>query len=388
MAAIPVPTRRRRWTIGLFRLAMILASFAAHAAASAAAPAPTCAMPHTINSVANGPITLTINPSTSWQPRGGQVLVAVQSNDAALNGLHYIACFTWDRLDPATYVPVQPAKAQPQPSQPSQPWAAGTVEIRPSTTTGLVNLGITIPNLGASPSSLLARWNGDYPFTGMGLVPVSNLRIIGFDKDNAVLTDVIRPIGITSILASLAIAIGTVTLALVVIHTLVGTQAASSGTGPFALDWLLRLSRMPDGRASLSGFQVLIWTLVIAGGSVYVMALSGDLVNLPDGALTVLGIAGGAKLLAANADAKAARKKAAAANPPAPVPPRWKDLILEPGTCDPNVSRMQMLLFTCISAAFVLMTVLNYYVIPDIPPGYQILMGISNGLYVGRKFTG
>jgi hypothetical protein len=49
---------------------------------------------------------------------------------------------------------------------------------------------------------------------------------------------------------------------------------------------------------------------------------------------------------------------------------------------------MQMLLFTCISAAFVLMTVLNYYVIPDIPPGYQILMGISNGLYVGRKFTG
>jgi hypothetical protein len=44
-----------------------------------------------------------------------------------------------------------------------------------------------------------------------------------------------------------------------------------------------------------------------------------------------------------------------------------------------------MLLFTVISAAFVVVQVLNYYVIPDIPVGYQILIGISNGLYVGRR---
>jgi hypothetical protein len=34
---------------------------------------------------------------------------------------------------------------------------------------------------------------------------------------------------------------------------------------------------------------------------------------------------------------------------------------------------------------FVVVQVLNYYVIPDIPVGYQILMGISNGVYVGRR---
>jgi hypothetical protein len=47
-----------------------------------------------------------------------------------------------------------------------------------------------------------------------------------------------------------------------------------------------------------------------------------------------------------------------------------------------------MLLFTVVSAAFVVVQVLNYYVIPDIPAGYQILIGISNGVYVGRKFKG
>jgi hypothetical protein len=44
-----------------------------------------------------------------------------------------------------------------------------------------------------------------------------------------------------------------------------------------------------------------------------------------------------------------------------------------------------MLLFTVVGAAFVIVQVLNYYVIPDIPAGYQILIGISNGVYVGRK---
>ncbi len=45
-----------------------------------------------------------------------------------------------------------------------------------------------------------------------------------------------------------------------------------------------------------------------------------------------------------------------------------------------------MLIFTVVSAAFVLLQVINTFVIPDIPVGYQILMGVSNGIYVGRKF--
>jgi hypothetical protein len=40
-----------------------------------------------------------------------------------------------------------------------------------------------------------------------------------------------------------------------------------------------------------------------------------------------------------------------------------------------------------ISASFVLLKVVTSYVIPDIPDGYLLLMGISNGVYVGGKFA-
>lgn len=402
------------------------------------AGAPTCGMPRNPKPVANGPITVTVNGATTWQPRGGEVLVEVNSSDATLGSLHYMACFTWDDIDSASYANgATLEKANPGASAKGHDavaegdWMTGFVKIRPSSQSGVVNLGVTVPPMRSSLSNLGSRWKGDAPSTGMGLVPVSYLRIIGYDKDNNVLADELRPIGITSIKLALVIGIGTVALALYIIHSLVGTKQPRTTGGLVSLDWLLWLSRMPDGRASLSGFQVLIWTLVIAGGSVYVMALSGDLVDLPSGALTVLGIAGATKLLAANADGRAATdaaKKAqqlaaAGGNPPQPPPPAdlpspdtlppadplpadlpaqpqapapvpqtrqpsWQDLILDPDTQTPNVSRMQMLLFTVISAAFVLTQVLNYYVIPDIPTGYQILMGISNGIYVGRKFTG
>jgi hypothetical protein len=46
-----------------------------------------------------------------------------------------------------------------------------------------------------------------------------------------------------------------------------------------------------------------------------------------------------------------------------------------------------MLVFTVVSATFVLIQILNTYVIPAIPEGYLILMGISNGIYVGRRYV-
>ena len=44
-----------------------------------------------------------------------------------------------------------------------------------------------------------------------------------------------------------------------------------------------------------------------------------------------------------------------------------------------------MLYFTLITAIFVVMRVVTTYVIPEIPQGFQILMGISNAVYFGSK---
>jgi hypothetical protein len=79
-------------------------------------------------------------------------------------------------------------------------------------------------------------------------------------------------------------------------------------------------------------------------------------------------------------------------NPPANQIPQWSDLIVNEtrqinGTVirEIDVARFQMLLFTLITAAFVLMNVVTTYVIPEIPTGFLTLMGISNGVYLGAK---
>jgi hypothetical protein len=192
--------------------------------------------------------------------------------------------------------------------------------------------------------------------------------------------------------------------------------------------------------------------LVVAASAVYVMALSGDLIEITNGTLVLLGIAGAAVLGAqahstsqnstAQAVAATAREDAAQAkidaaklagagtstagavaipqaqidvatrateqaeaeaqaaqdrarnliNPPVTQQPRWSDLIVTENTLadgtvsrEIDVTRFQMLLFTLITAAFVLMNVVTTYAIPEIPTGFLTLMGISNGVYLGAK---
>ena len=68
--------------------------------------------------------------------------------------------------------------------------------------------------------------------------------------------------------------------------------------------------------------------------------------------------------------------------------PSWSDLVMEEYKGrELDVTRVQMLCFTIVSAVFVLLSVSTNYVIPEIPNGYLILMGISNGVYVTSKFA-
>ncbi len=52
-----------------------------------------------------------------------------------------------------------------------------------------------------------------------------------------------------------------------------------------------------------------------------------------------------------------------------------------------DVTRVQMLFFTLITAVFVVLKVMTSYEIPIIPEGFLILMGISNSVYVGSKLA-
>lgn len=60
---------------------------------------------------------------------------------------------------------------------------------------------------------------------------------------------------------------------------------------------LTKLVSEPDGKASLSRFQLLLFTLVIAGLYVILSIESGQLLDIPSSALGLLGISGGSFLI-------------------------------------------------------------------------------------------
>src|SRR6202050_5395571 len=55
---------------------------------------------------------------------------------------------------------------------------------------------------------------------------------------------------------------------------------------------LLRVISTPHGVASLSQFQIMIWSTVIGAGIIYVMLISGNLIDIPGTTLGLLGVTG------------------------------------------------------------------------------------------------
>jgi hypothetical protein len=286
--------------------------------------------------------------------------------------------------------------------------------------------------------------------TAAGLVPLAQVRIIITSDDPAhpYYADISTRIGITNVVWAALLVIAILGVAFLIL-TVIAYRKMIDGTTLNANPLLLIVSQ--NGYASLSQFQIVLWTFLVGASAIYVMALSGELIEITNGTLILLGISGAAaigakvhgvnetanlkagvataaaektaadKILAdktaaalnaaadaaavqraaaeklaaeQNAAAKAAAHAAAVAKaaanmgPGAPRKPIWSDLVISDDGLQIDVTRVQMLYFTLIGAAFVLMQVATTYVIPEIPQGFLVLMGISNGVYVGSKFVG
>jgi hypothetical protein len=77
-----------------------------------------------------------------------------------------------------------------------------------------------------------------------------------------------------------------------------------------------------------------------------------------------------------------------AASTTGPREPKWSDLVVtSQHRAEIDVTRVQMLFFTLISASFVAIKLITSYAIPEIPDGFMLLMGISNGVYLSAKFV-
>jgi hypothetical protein len=332
---------------------------------------------------------VSVDPHTVWRPVGGEVSVTLTGqNNQSLSGLVLQTCFArraWG--DNRKFI------------------ASGPITIVKSSTQE-VTFRTTVPDLTKedenyyekkkAPNWLqrkaVDRWRS--LVNDSSLVPIADLRVIGSGAPPSTFIDVLLPVGVTSVSAALMTTFVVVALAFLVLWRFV------TGGQHKKPNFLLAVISTDRGTASLSQFQVVMWTFVVGASAVYVILLSGNLIDISGEVLTLLGITGVA-LLGANLPAAQPSVPSAAAPPadpvvpPAVVPPgspartpKWSDLIADvggSGTVD--VSRVQMFFFTVVSALFVLLKVFGNYAIPELPSGYLALMGISNGVYLAKKFV-
>jgi hypothetical protein len=415
-------------------------------------------------------VVVKVDPGTAWQPRGGQIRIVVESATQMLKGTDVTVCFRWSSGQQAQYLP--PAAVQAAESTPMK-----------------AVYRVTVPELKRVESSWFDRVSGRLPadptqptqFDNGMIVPVADVKVIVGTAESTLATTVLE-VGVTSVWNAALVTLLCVLAAQGLLYSW-AVHREVPGRSPW-----MRMVSTREGYASLSQMQIVLWSFLFGAGATYVMILSGSLIDIPTGALVLLGIAGattlGSRIQGANAQVAAPSSSdlpAATAAPAAPqnvtviastdhtvtlqwdppaagaaaavyavsyarqafadwresddcirqnshrisrllpdttyvfqvtarntnsasapvqvtertkqaalIPrqPVWSDLVVtphHPGEID--VTRVQMLFFTLISVAFVAIKLITGYMIPDIPEGFMLLMGISNGVYLSAKFV-
>jgi hypothetical protein len=306
----------------------------------------------------------------NWQPPGGEITFTVRSFTQIPSEALVLVCFRWKRINDRqdNFITARPTHLD-------------------LTDAGrLLKVTVVVPpNLRNPP----ARFGGDGEYAGFYLVPLADVRILALGKNTdgglLVAADVSHTIGVTNPFWAILLALLTA-LAAFGILTVVGHRRLKRlGFGD--LDPFIRIITSPDGYASLSRLQMVLWTFVVATSAVYVMALSGELIEVTSGTLVLLGISGIVTVGTTLHDTAQAAKAQTDGPPPPPRTPRWSDLVVNDvnGQREIDITRVQMLYFTLVTASFVVLRVVTTYVIPEIPQGFQILMGLSNAVYFGSK---
>jgi hypothetical protein len=347
---------------------VVIGVFVLGARLLAQAPLAIPAKPETLHAYSSN-VKVTVDPTTHWQPRGGEIKIILE--DLATGGTASLADsliavhFRWQTMSG------------------SAPWvqtpSLRTVEIANAKK---LTIAVTVPEMPPSPSSpfvgLVQTQDGSRSF--LSLVPMAEIWVTATNaKDPAFAIDNVFTMGVTSVLVALSAAGAAIVLILWFIWW--NKPEGLNGSGLI----LQILETVPGHRASLSQFQIMLWTLLVGAATAYVMTISGNLVPLTSGTLVLLGISGVATLgsaLKQGQDPAAAKKDA---RDPAQKP-SWRDLIIDPEN-EIDVTRVQMLFFTILVAIYVAIHVIDNYEIPVVPESFLTLMGISNGVYLASKWT-
>jgi energy-converting hydrogenase Eha subunit E len=334
-------------------------------AAQTPAPPGTCPeRPRTAEGAPSAMI-VSLDPDTLWRPRGSEVRFTIgTSGGSTVTVTKVRVCFGW---------------SNPNGEHETFNVLRGSPQVRSiGNDKGLIEYGALVPQLNAVPNSYW--WprrlisSVPYVFTGAFTVPVSDMvvEVTPASGDPVIVTSI--QVGVTNVAVAWIVVIAVAALVWLILY-IIARHYDLKGR-----NLILRIISSRDGYASLSQLQIILWTFVVGASAIYVMTLSGNLIAISAGTLTLLGIASTAGLLTR-------AQGAAAQNAPQPAgvkaEPTWADLVVpDRSTGEIDVTRLQMLAFTLIVAAFVLVKVVVDYEIPTIPESFLVLMGISNGVYV------
>src|SRR5207302_454133 len=128
------------------------------------------------------------------------------------------------------------------------------------------------------------------------LVPQADMRVLLFNNDTDLNTvfDAEGMMGVTNVVLAVAIVLFTLAAAFACLWLTCRKRFPGVRKPPP----LLCLITTRGGFASLSQFQIMLWTFVVIASVVYVIALSGDLIPITSGTLVLLGISGTATIIA------------------------------------------------------------------------------------------
>jgi hypothetical protein len=349
-------------------------------ATQAAPPQADCPARPPLAEGAPSTIIVELDPNTLWRPRGSEVRFTIRNPGGTVSVTKVRVCFGW---------------GSPDGEFRNNQALIGSPAIRSvSNDTGAVEYGAVVPQLKRIPDS---DWwprrlftTTPYIFTGMFTVPVADMVVEVTQPGGAPAVVTVTQVGVTSVIVAWLV------VAVVALLVWLGMDRIARYRRIQGRNLLLRVISTRDGYASLSQLQIVLWTAVVGMSAIYVMTLSGNLISISDGTLVLLGIAS-ATALAARIPGSAQSGSAQSgsvqpvSDPPVatqanPVTPEWSDLVVPNRTTQEiDVTRLQMLAFTLITAAFVLVKVVVDYEIPTIPTNFLVLMGISNGVYVGGR---
>jgi hypothetical protein len=309
-----------------------------------------------------------LDPDTLWRPRGSEVRFTIRSPGGTIGVSKVRVCFGW---------------SSPGEELLKNQALIGSPQVRSvGNDTGAIEYGATVPFLVRVPNSdwwpSRAFASTPYVFTGAFTVPVADMVVEVTTTAGQVVVTVTQ-VGVTSAVVAWAVVVAVAVLVWMIMDSIARHRRLRGR------NLLLRVISTEDGYASLSQLQIVLWTVVVGMSAIYVMTLSGNLISISDGTLILLGIAS-ATALAARLPGSGPPTRAPLDPSAPPAEPQWSDLIIpDRSTGEIDVTRLQMLSFTLITAAFVLVKVVTDYEIPSIPANFLVLMGISNGVYVGGR---